>query len=61
MPDLDITPLIVAGVFAIVLAIFAVLAVGVSWLGYPTAALWIVGVGAALGWIAARLTRKACG
>lgn len=61
MPDLDITPLIVAGSFAIVLAIAAVIGVVVSWLGFPTAALWVVGGGVALGWGAARLMRKVCG
>ena len=55
MPDLDFTGLFQAFAFFAVLAIAALIAVGVSWLGYPTVSLWIAGAGVVAGCFAARL------
>jgi apolipoprotein N-acyltransferase len=60
MQDLDFTGVFVAGAFFAVLAIAAVIAVVVSWAGYPTAALWITGIGIAGGYAAAKFLRSTC-
>jgi hypothetical protein len=60
MFELNLGSLLAAGAFFAVLAIAAVIAVGVSWLGYHNAGLWIVVVGLAGGWVLARIVRGAC-
>lgn len=52
--------LMIVGAFFAVLAIAAVVAVAVSWFGYPTASLWITGAGAVGGYVAARFVRSRC-